>query len=240
MHDFLMAKDSELWDIIIDGPYVPTVKVNEGDTTRWVPKSRQQYSKVDIKKIEKNYTAKKLIVYGIGAKEYNRISPCESAKEIQDCLKNAHDGTEQVIESKVDMLTSEYEDFLMMEGESIHDMQTKFSAITNELKCLGEPISQSKQVRKIFRVLPNYWERKVDAITESKNLKTLIVDVLIGIPQTYELNKQYDTAKREGKKDKTLALKIDHSDEDIDGVNMAYLTKRFKKIIRKIHDFKKK
>lgn len=41
----------------------------------------------------------------------------------------------------------------MMEGESIHDMQTRFSAITNELKCLGEPISQSKQVRNILRVL---------------------------------------------------------------------------------------
>lgn len=35
-----------------------------------------------MKKIEKNYKAKKLIVRGIGAKEYNRISAYESAKEL--------------------------------------------------------------------------------------------------------------------------------------------------------------
>lgn len=42
-----------------------------------------------------------------------------------------------MIELKVDMLTSQYEDFIMHEGETIQDMETKFSAITNELKCLG-------------------------------------------------------------------------------------------------------
>lgn len=92
-------------------------------------------------------------------------------------------------ESKVGMLTSQYEDFLMLEGKSIHDMETRFSAITNELKCMGEPVTQSKQVRKILRVLPKSWESKVDAITESKNLKTLTMDVLIAILQTHELNK---------------------------------------------------
>lgn len=122
-------------------------------------------------------------------------------------MKNAHEGTEEVIESKVDMLTSQYEDFIMHEGETIQDLETRFLAITNELKYLGEPINQSKHVRKILRVLPKSWESKVDSITESKDLKTLKIDVLIGILRTHELNKKHDTAKREGKKDKTLVLK---------------------------------
>lgn len=74
---------------------------------------------MDKKKIEKNYKAKKLIVCRIEAEKYNRISACESVKEIWNCLKNAHEGTEQVIESKVDMLTSQYEDFIMHEGKTI-------------------------------------------------------------------------------------------------------------------------
>lgn len=41
MHDFLIAENSELWDIILDGTYVPTIKVKEGETTRLVPKTRQ-------------------------------------------------------------------------------------------------------------------------------------------------------------------------------------------------------
>ncbi|WMV30649.1 hypothetical protein MTR67_024034 [Solanum verrucosum] len=34
MHDYIMAKDSELWDVILDGPYVPTKDVKEGELTR--------------------------------------------------------------------------------------------------------------------------------------------------------------------------------------------------------------
>ena len=78
------------------------------------------------------------------------MSACESAKEIWDCLKTTHEGTKQVKESKIDMLTSRYETFKMKEGETIHDMFTKLSSITNELRSLGEPISMTKQVRKVL------------------------------------------------------------------------------------------
>ena len=46
---------------------------------------------------------------------------------------------EQVKESNIDMLTSQYENFKMREGETIHEMFNKVSSITNELKSLGEP-----------------------------------------------------------------------------------------------------
>lgn len=80
MQDFLIAEDSELWDIVLDGPYIHIVEVKEWQMTKLVPKARHQYYEVDWKKIEKNYKAKKIIVYGIGFEEYNRISACESAK----------------------------------------------------------------------------------------------------------------------------------------------------------------
>ena len=58
-------------------------------------------------------------------------------------------------ESKIDMLTSQYENFKMREGETIHEMFTKLSSITNELRSLGEPISMSKQVRKVLQSFPS-------------------------------------------------------------------------------------
>ena len=92
----------------------------------------QSLDKNMIKLIEKGYKAKTLLVCGIGPDEFNRVSACESGKEIWDCLKKAHEGTEQVKESKIDMLTSLYENFKMKEGETIHEMFTKLSSITNE------------------------------------------------------------------------------------------------------------
>ncbi|WMV08215.1 hypothetical protein MTR67_001600 [Solanum verrucosum] len=140
MHDYINIKDTELWDVILDGPYIPTKDVVDGELTKVIPKTRREYNEADRKKIEKNYKAKKLLVCGIGLDEYNRISACETAKEIWDCLKTTHEETIQVNESKVDMLRTQYENFYMREGETIHETNTRFTSITNELRCLGEPI----------------------------------------------------------------------------------------------------
>ncbi|XP_049406067.1 uncharacterized protein LOC125869654 [Solanum stenotomum] len=169
MHDYINAKDTELWDVVLDGPYIPT---------------REEYNETDKKKIEKNYKPKKILVCGIGSDEYNKISACETTKEIWDCLKTSHEGTTQVKESKVYMFTTQYENFCIKEGETIHEINSRFTSITNELRWLGEPISPSKQVQKILKVLPKSWESKMNAITEEKDLKVLTMDELIGNLQT--------------------------------------------------------
>ena len=119
-----MAEHSELWDIMLDGPFFQTSEVKDGEITRVVLKNHQQYIEAKKKNIEKGYKAKKLLVCAIGSKEYNHISAYELAKDICDCLKTAHEGTKQVKESKVDMLTSQYEKFWLKEGETIHEMYT--------------------------------------------------------------------------------------------------------------------
>ena len=207
MHDYLMAEDSELWDTVLGGPFIPMMGEKDGEQTSLVPKPRQKYDEADRKKIGKGYKTKTLLVCGIRPDEFHRVSACESAKEIWDCLKTAHEETEQVKESKIDMLTSRYEKFKMKEGETIHDMFTKLSSITNELRSLGEPISMTKQVRKVLQILPKSWESKVDAITEAKDLKVLTMDALIGNLKTHEMNQNYDLSKKEAKKDKSLMLK---------------------------------
>jgi len=137
------------------------------------------------------------------------------------------------------MLTTQYENFTMKEGETIHEMHTKLSSITNELRSLGEPISTSKQVRKVLRILPKSWASKVDAITEAKDLKVLTMDALIGNLKTHEMNRNQDISKKEAKKDKSLVLKITPGETSSKEDDMAYLTKRFQKIVRKYGGFRK-
>ncbi|XP_070017718.1 uncharacterized protein [Nicotiana sylvestris] len=69
--------------------------------------------------IEKNFRAKKILVCGIRPDEYNRISSCQLAKEIWEALQTAHEGTTQVKQSKIDMLTTECELFRMQDDESV-------------------------------------------------------------------------------------------------------------------------
>nr|XP_009768531.1 PREDICTED: uncharacterized protein LOC104219536 [Nicotiana sylvestris] len=80
MHVFIMAEDSKLRDVICDEPFVPTK--NLGDPLVAILETRKEFNDADRKAIEKNFRAKKILVCGIGPDEYNRISACQSAKEI--------------------------------------------------------------------------------------------------------------------------------------------------------------
>ncbi|XP_070018152.1 uncharacterized protein [Nicotiana sylvestris] len=126
-----------------------------------VPKDRKEYSDIDRKSIKKNYRANKILVCGIGPDEYNRVSACDTAKEIWEVLQTAHEGTTQVKQSKIDMLTTEYELFRMKDDESIQDMYTRFTSIINELHLFGDVIPQNKLVWKILSVLLGSWESKM-------------------------------------------------------------------------------
>ncbi|XP_075107081.1 uncharacterized protein LOC142180060 [Nicotiana tabacum] len=166
MHNFIMAEDSELWDVICDGPFVPTKTGDDHAVT--IPKIRKEFNDVDRKAIKKNFRAKKILVCGISLDKYNRISACQSAKEIWEALQTAHEGTTQVKQSKIDMLTTEYELFRTKDDESIQDMHTRFTSIINELHSLGEIIPRNKLVRKILSVLPSSWESKSECYHRGK------------------------------------------------------------------------
>lgn len=70
MHDFVIAEYYELWDVIEDGPFVPTNPVKDGEVTYNVPKIKKKFDDADRRKIEKKFMAKKLLVCGIGPDEY--------------------------------------------------------------------------------------------------------------------------------------------------------------------------
>nr|XP_009773902.1 PREDICTED: uncharacterized protein LOC104224043 [Nicotiana sylvestris] len=148
-----MDEDSKLWDVICDRPFIPTKTV--GDPAVTIPKTRKEFNDVDRKAIEKNFRAKKILLCGIGPDEYNRISACQSAKEIWEALQTAHEGTTHVKQSKIYMLTTEYELFKMKDDESIQHMHTRFTSIINKFHSLGEIIPRNKLVRKILSVLPS-------------------------------------------------------------------------------------
>ena len=65
---------------------------------------------------------------------------CKSAYEIWIHLVVTHEGTSQVKRVKIDLLRFQYENFTMHENQSIDDMVTKFTKITDGLASLGDAI----------------------------------------------------------------------------------------------------
>ncbi|XP_070046410.1 uncharacterized protein [Nicotiana tomentosiformis] len=227
MRDHIIGEDYELWDIVTDGP-LATLKINAERV--YVPKTKADCTAEDLNKWEKNAKAKKWLVCGLGPDEYNRIQSCTTTKQIWDTLQVAHEGTPHVKRS-IETLT-QYENFAMKKGETIQEMFTRFTTLTNELKSLGRIIPEEDRVEKILtRVLSITWESNITAIQKSKNIATLPLDELIENLTTYELRRQ--TMKMDvPKKEMSLALRITEG-SDLEDDEMAMITKDFKKYLRR-------
>ena len=241
MRIFIQASDYELWGVIINGPSTPTHTV---DGTI-VPKPERDWNDNDRRMAQLNAKAINILYCSLDSNEFNRISTCNSAKEIWDRLEVTHEGTNQVKESKINILVHKYELFTMEQTETITCMFTRFTDIVNGLKSLGKTYSNADLVRKILRSLPRSWEAKVTAIQEAKDLNALPLEELLGSLMTHELTmKQH--VEEDTKRKKTIALKAaekeesSSNDDEEEDDETALLAKKFRKFMRKRSFHKKK
>jgi len=123
--------------------------------------------------------------------------------------------------------------FEMSDKETVMEMYTRFTHITNELKSLGKSFTTEELVGKILRFLPQSWEANVTAIQEAKNVNAISLDEFIGNLQTYEIRRS-SQQKQETKRDRGLVLKaLDDDGLDFEEEEMAMITRRFKKFFKK-------
>ncbi|GJV07466.1 UBN2 domain-containing protein [Tanacetum coccineum] len=134
---------------------------------------------------------------------------CKTAKEVWHTLIITHQGNSQVKNYKIDLLTQEYEKFLISNEESIDSSFIRFNVIVTSLKSLDPDHSSKNHVRRFLHALPLKWRAKVTAIEEAKDLATLPLDELIGNLKVYEMVLENDGvgSKTTKEKVKSLALK---------------------------------
>uniref|UniRef100_A0A2N9H7H1 Retroviral polymerase SH3-like domain-containing protein n=1 Tax=Fagus sylvatica TaxID=28930 RepID=A0A2N9H7H1_FAGSY len=206
---YIKGQDYHVWRIIANGPHIPT-KTVEGAT---LVKLESEWNETDVKLIELNCKAMSTLYCALDPIEYNRVSGCDSAKEIWDKLEVTYEGTNQVKESKMNMLVHEYELFVMKKDENISEMST--------------------------RSLPKRWEAKMTAISEARDLKVLTLEELFGSLMTYELEMNSKVEEEEVKPKKNFALKSSHHDHDNseeerdEEEEIALMTRNFKKFLKK-------
>ena len=130
MKIFVQALDYNLWSIIVNGSHILTHTINNIITL----KSKLDWDDND-KRMKKLYTKAINVLYcALDINEFNRISICSSAMKIWGKLEVTYKGTNQVKESKINMLVHKYELFKIKPNESITDMYPCFTDIVNNLK----------------------------------------------------------------------------------------------------------
>jgi hypothetical protein len=213
-------KSIDVWELVEPGWTRP-----EEPSTSW--------SKDDKAACIRNDRALNALFLGVTATdEFIRISLCELAKDAWKILQVTHEGTETVKFSKLQIFISKYEAIRMQEEETFDEFYAKLNVIRTSMIGLGKVVSDEDINWKILRSLPKRFRSKVTAIEESRNIKELKVEELVGSLQTHEVN------HFQPKKNKGLALKIakntdDSSDEEsMDDEELAMLARKMRKFFK--------
>jgi len=98
------------------------------------------------------------------------------------------------------------------QGETIHDVQKRFTYIVNHFTGLGKTFDTDELNMKILKSLNRTWQPKVMAITESQNLATITMATLFGKLREHELelgrlNEEEDIGRKKNIAFKTEVVK---------------------------------
>ena len=221
MRAFLQSLDEKVWQAVEIGQTKPKEAPTDWDEAK-------------IKAANFNSRALNALFNAITNEEFKKIFSTETAKEAWTILQTTYEGTKAVKDSKLQRLTTSFEEIKMEDDESFDEFYAKLKDIVNSAFNLGETIPEPKIVRKVFRSLPKRFHAKIMAIEESKNIDKIPLTELVGNLQTYELG-----FTRIGKtsKSKSMALKAkssdtDESSDDKDSKMKSYITRQFKKFMK--------
>ncbi|XP_068477248.1 uncharacterized protein [Phaseolus vulgaris] len=239
MKIFVESIDKGIWSAIKNGHFIPMVE----DENFIYEKPWSQWTEQESKKVQYDCIAKNIITSDLSFDEFFRVSQCESAKEMWDTLEVTQEGTNDVKRARKHTLIQEYEMFKMQKGETIVEVQKRFTRIVNHLLSLGKTFDKEELNIKVFKCLDRSRHPKVTAISKSKDLTSMTVASLFGKLREHELEMdKLNLQENEDKRVKTIALKAvgnkscqDSSDES-DEETFSLLPKKFSKFLKKINN----
>ena len=137
MRAFLCSIDDTVWDAI------------EVGWTR-LKAAKSTWDKAALVAVNVNSKALNAIFCGVSPDEFHRISHITIAKEAWEILETTYEGTKKVKDTKLQMLTTIFEELKMSEDESFDSFYSKLNEVVIGKFNLGEKTEDSKVVKKIL------------------------------------------------------------------------------------------
>nr|POE53122.1 hypothetical protein CFP56_13665 [Quercus suber] len=185
------------------------------------------------KEVPTNWDEAKIKAENFNNRAMNALFSAVTNEEFKK-ISSTYEGTKAVKDSKLQRLTTSFEEIKMEEDASFDEFYAKLKDIVNSVFNLGETIPEPKIVRKVLISLLERFHAKITAIEESKDIDKIPLTELVGNLQTYEIG-----LSRIGKsgKGKSMALKVKSSDtnessDDEDSKMKSYITRQFKKFMK--------
>ena len=134
MKVFLQSLDEKVWQAVEIG----WVKPKEAPTN---------WDEAKIKVANFNSRALNALFSAVINEEFKKISSTETAKEVWTILQTTYEGTKAVKDSKLQRLTTSFEEIKMEEDESFDEFYAKLKDIVNLAFNLGKTIPEPKVIK---------------------------------------------------------------------------------------------
>ena len=169
---YIRAVNPKYEEYLRMGPYVPmkiVPETTERDVRvpqRFTPKELTEFSDSDKESVALNTHLQLIIVDSMDFDMCHQIVNCSTAKHMWDTIELIMEGNEEVKENRLDILTSQYEAFKSLSGESITQVFERYNKLLNELSIQGKTYPPRETNRKFMLTLPYHVEHKISAIRE--------------------------------------------------------------------------
>ena len=117
---------------------------------------------------------------------FTRIMTCESAKEAWDKLKEEFYGSDKTRQMQVINLRREFEVLKMEEDETIRQYSDRLMKVVNQIRLLGEELTDSRIVEKVLVSVPERFEAKISSLEDSKDFSSMSLTELVNSLQASE------------------------------------------------------
>lgn len=193
MRLFLRAANPKYTGILATGALPPDTVVPEHEVegiifpSQSYPKNPAEYSEAEKEIVSLDISLQLILVESLDPVMYAHVVNCTDSKQIWDTIEIINEGTKEVRENRVEILTSSYEHFRSNPGEGISEVFQRMNKLMNDLKLNGKQYPNREVNRKFLLTLPEHLEHRVTAIRESRDMDAMTLEKLYGILKTYEL-----------------------------------------------------
>ncbi|KAK4477912.1 hypothetical protein RD792_017177, partial [Penstemon davidsonii] len=130
--------------------------------------------------------AKFIIFKALDEDRFQKIKHLKTAKEMWNKVCELSEGNDAIKEHKLSAALEEFENFKMKSGETIDQMDTRFTRTLNEVLRLGKEFSKKEITMKVLKALSSKFNMKVTAMEESRDLEKLSLSELLSSLKAYE------------------------------------------------------
>ncbi|KAK1384307.1 hypothetical protein POM88_022042 [Heracleum sosnowskyi] len=204
---FLQVANVKYLGVLKNGPKIPMIVEGEQiendvvtRAARMYPKDPKDYTLDEKDDSTLDVCLQLILVDCLDPIMHNHVLNCATAKHIWDTIEIINEGTKEVRENKLEILTSSYEHFRSNPGEGISEVFERYNKLINDMNLNGKHYTIKEINKKFLLTLPIHLEHRISAIREARDIGEISLERLYGVLKTYELeqiqqNELYGTGK---------------------------------------------